>query len=196
MDRKISVSLKFRDSNNHPYFEYEIYQYHVHHENDVKSGTVRIYYSLEKDQFEIIPLHISQIEPVIYKDMTYNPNLYKVPFFVINESHFNCIIFHVLKSWILTTDDDNTFPFFLGQQKIFNCPMALENTDHSPFISRLNIGTLNSEYEPFHILKDRVKKIHDQTMHEPVTKILSGKIPVPNEIINLIVDNAFPLARY
>ena len=181
MDCKLPASLRFRDTNKYPYYTCNIIQILDDYAGaEVYTGFVRVYYSLEKDQFEVIPIHISEEQVVDDERIKYNPDLYIDPFFVMNESHFNCTIFRVLNSWDISSkvSEDYLFPFRVrGHPYLVNFPLC---TTVKP---------------SFHSLKDHVRKMHDQDMHRLVTKMLVGKIPVPNEVVNIITDNAFPMAR-
>lgn len=189
----LSISLEFRDNNKIPYFEYAVQQRHNEDESDIiPLGHVRVYYEIEKDQFIVIPIHISQRRIVARPAIKYTPDLYIAPFFVKNESHFNCVIYNVLQSWSLYgfEEEDSFFYFYIGSQTVFNCPL-------STMISyEVEINEDSDTYEPFYALKDQVKKRYDRSMHGPVTRSVAGKIGLPNEIVNLVVDFAFPMANF
>lgn len=136
-----------RDENEHPFYMCEVSQMidEFNCENDLFLGRIRVYYSLEKNQFEVILIHKSEFEIIDDNRIKYSPDLYKAPFFVMSEAHFNCIIFDVLKSWNVVQDYSSPiFPFTISREAIYNCPL------------------LTPREISFHDLKDQVKKMHDK----------------------------------
>ena len=142
----LSISLEFRDANEDPYYSCEVLQMEdgiTVLDNFLALGSLRVYYSLEKDQFEVIPIHISQYETVGDTRIKYNPDLYKAPFFVKDEAHFNCTIFLVLNSWNIFSQitKDYLIPLRILDSAYMNCPDSVSS---------------------FRDLKNQVQKLHDQ----------------------------------
>lgn len=146
MNCDLSISLELRDANKDPFYSCEVLQM-LDGDSDFDDflvlGSLRVYYSFEKDQFEVIPIHISQYETVGDTRIKYNPDLYKAPFFVVNEAHFNCTIFHVLNSWDISNQiyGEYVIPLTIPSSGYINCPDSVSS---------------------FHDLKNQVRKLHDQ----------------------------------